>query len=161
MYSKEEKKKLITDFWQLFKRRCAVHPDLKLRKKQFILHRTKIKGVALRFEIGRNNAKVLLELHNRSERLRLKAFELLEFYKTVLEEGFENRLIWEFYYQRPDSGQEVCRIYTILEDVDLHRKNQWPDIFNFFIENMIKLEENFLQIRDILEAEIKQEMNRI
>ncbi len=154
MYSKEEKKKLTTDFWQLFKRRCAVHPNLKFKKKHFILHRTKIKSVALRFEIDRNSAKVILELHNRNERLRLKAFEVLEKYKAVLEEGFESGLLWEFYYQRPDSGQEVCRIYTILENVDLHRRNQWPDIFNFFIENMIKLEENFLQIRDVLEAEL-------
>ncbi len=160
MYSKEEKKKLTADFWDLFKRRCAVHPDLQFKKKKWMLHRTKIKGVALRFDIDRKSAKVILELHNRSERLRLKAFEVLERYKIVLEEGFENGLIWEFYYQRPDSGQEVCRIYTTLENVDLHRRNQWPDIYNFFIENMLKLEENFLQVRDILEAEIKREANK-
>jgi len=159
MYSKEEKKKLTADFWELFKRRCAVHPDLQFKKKKWILHRTKIKGVALRFDIDRKSAKVILELHNRSERLRLKAFEVLERYKIVLEEGFENGLIWDFYYQRPDSGQEVCRIFTTLENVDLHRRNQWPDIYNFFVENMLKLEENFLQIRDILEAEIKNEAN--
>ncbi len=155
MYSKEEKKKLTINFWELFKRRSAVHPDLKLKKKKFILHRTKIKGVALRFDISRDNAKVILELHNRSERLRLKAFEILERYKIVIEEGFENGLTWEFYYERPDSGQEVARIYTTLENVDLHRQNQWPDIYNFFIDNMIKLEDNFMSLRDILEAELK------
>ncbi len=124
-----------------------------------MLHRTKIKGVALRFDIDRKSAKVILELHNRSERLRLKAFEVLERYKIILEDGFENGLKWEFYFQRPDSGQEVCRIYTTLDNVDLHRQNQWPDIYNFFIENMLKLEENFLQVRDILDAEIKNEAN--
>lgn len=155
MYSKVEKKKLTVDFWELFKRRYAVHPNLQLKKKKFILHRTKIKGVALRFDVGRNDAKVILELYNRSEKLRLKAFEILERYKMVIEEGFENSLIWEFYFQRPESGQEVCRIYTTLENVDLHRQNQWPDIYNFFIENMLKLEENFLLVRDILEWELK------
>ncbi|NQU53980.1 MAG: DUF4268 domain-containing protein [Bacteroidetes bacterium] len=155
MYSKEEKKKLMIDFWELFKRRCAVHPDLQFKKKRFILHRTKIKGVALRFDIGRKDALVILELHNRSERLRLKAFEVLERYKVIIEEGFENGLTWEFYYQRTDSEQEVCRIYTTLENVDLHRQNQWPDIYNFFIENMMKLEENFLLVRDVLEVELK------
>lgn len=143
------------DFWQLFKKRCAVHPDLQYKKKKFILHRTKIKSVALRFDVGRKDALVVLELHNRSEKLRLKAFEVLERYKVVIEEGFDGGLKWDFYYQRPDSGQEVCRIYTILENVDLHRQNQWPDIYNFFIENMIKLEENFLLVRDVLEAELK------
>jgi len=155
MYSKEEKKKLVIDFWNLFKKRCAVHPELKLKKKRFILHRTKIKGVALRFDIGREDAKVILELHHRNERLRLKAYEVLERYKIVIEEGFENGLNWEFYYERTDSGQEVARIYTRLGDVDLHRQNQWPDIYNFFIENMMKLEDNFMSVRDVLEAELK------
>lgn len=157
MYSKEEKKKLTIDFWELFKRRCAVHPELQSRKKKFILHRTKIKGVALRFDIGRKDAKVILELHNRNERLRLKAFEVLERYKIVIEEGFKNGLSWEFYYERPDSGQEVARIYTTLENVDFHRQNQWPDIYNFFIENMIQLEENFMNVREVLEAELQGE----
>ena len=154
MYSIEEKKKLTEDFWKLFKRRCSVHPELKFKKKKWILHRTKIKGVALRFDIGRKNARVILELHNRSEKVRLKAFEILERYKTIVEEGFENGLIWEFYFERFDSGQEVCRIYTTHEDVDIHRQNQWLDIYNFFIENMIQLEENFLLVRDVLEAEL-------
>ena len=61
MYSIEEKKKLTIDFWNLFKKRCAVHPELKSRKKNFILHRTKIKGVALRFDVGRKDAKVILD----------------------------------------------------------------------------------------------------
>lgn len=155
MYSKEEKKKLVVDFWNLFKKRCDVHPELKFKKKKWILHRTKIKGVALRFDVSREDAKVILELYNRNERLRLKAFEVLERYKIVIEEGFKDGLNWEFYYQRPDSGQEVCRIYTVLENVDLHRQNQWPDIYNFFIENMVKLEDNFLSVRDVLEGELK------
>jgi hypothetical protein len=33
-----------------------------------------------------------------------------------------------------ESGQEVCRIYAAMDHVDFHRQNQWPDIYNFFIE---------------------------
>jgi len=157
MYSKEEKKKLTLDFWNLFHKRCEVHPVLQYKKRKWILHRTKIKGVALRFYAGRKNAKVILELSNRNEKIRLKAFEILEQYKAALEEGFENGLTWEFYHERADSGQEVCRIYTTLDNVDIHRQNQWPDIYNFFIENMLRLEENFLSIRDVLQEELKSE----
>lgn len=154
MYSKEEAKKLRFSFWELFGKRCEVHPLLKNRKRKWLLHRTKIKGVALRFEVGRENARVILELSQRNEELRLKAFEILEQYKAIVEAGFENGLTWEYYYQREDSHQEVCRIYSTLENVDLHRQNQWPDIYNFFIENMLKLEENFLAVRDILKESL-------
>ncbi len=57
MYSKEELKSLNVTFWELFAKRCEVHPLLKDKRKKWILHRTKIKGIALRFEIGRKNAK--------------------------------------------------------------------------------------------------------
>lgn len=155
MYSKEEAKKLRIDFWQMFGKRCEVHPELQYRKRKWLLHRTKIKDVALRFDINREDAKVILELSSRSERLRFKAYEFLEQYKVVLEKGFSDGLIWEFYHEREDSGKEICRIYTQLTDVDLHRQNQWPDIYNFYIENMLKLETNFIELRDLLQEEMK------
>ncbi len=155
MYSKQEIKKLHIDFWELFKRRCEVHPDLQHKKKNFKLHRTKIRGVAFRFDVNRKNATVMLEIHHKNEDTRIKAYEIVERYKAIMEEGFENGLQWEFYHQRKDSGQEVCRIYTLLENVDIHNRSQWPDIYNFFIENMLRLEENFLQISDVLKDELQ------
>lgn len=155
MYSKDEIKKLRLTFWELFGKRCEIHPELKYRKKKWMLHRTKIKGVALRFEVSRTDAKVILELSNRSEKLRLKAYEILEQYKIIVEVDFEDGLIWEFFHEREDSEKEVCRIYTQLPNVDFHRQNQWPDIYNFYIENMLKLERNFLSIRDLLQEQLK------
>ena len=155
MYSKEEIKKLRLSFWELFGTRCEAHPELKYRKRKWMLHRTKIKDIALRFEVSREDAKVILELGSKSEKLRFMAYEFLEKYKVVLEDGFENGLNWEFYHEREDSGKEICRIYAQLKGVDFHRQNQWPDIFNFYIENMLKLESNFLEIRDLLQEELK------
>ncbi len=155
MYTQEEAKQLRLQFWEQFGRRCRVHPELSRRRKNFILHRTKVSGVALRFEAGRQGARVILELGQRNEDKRLKAFEILQNYKVVMEEGFPDGLIWEFYHQREDSKKEVCRIYTKLPEVDIHRQNQWPDIYNFFIENMLKLEENFLMLRDVLKEEMQ------
>lgn len=155
MYTQEEAKQLRLQFWEQFGRRCRVHPELSQRKKNFILHRTKISGVALRFEADRKGARVILELGQRNEDKRLKAFEILQNYKVVLEEGFRKGLTWEFYHQREDSNKEVCRIYSELPDVDIHRQNQWPDIYNYFIENMLRLEENFLLLRDVLKEELQ------
>ena len=97
----------------------------------------------------------MLELGHKNDDKRLKAFETLERYKTIVEAGFENGLTWEFYHQREDTNQELCRIYIALESVDLHRQNQWPEIYNFFIEKMIQLEENFLMVSDILKEKLQ------
>ena len=78
MYSKEEIKQLRVSFWEKFGQRCEIHPDLMFKKRKWILHRTKIKDVAFRFDVNRQNAQVILELGNRNENLRLQAFEFLE-----------------------------------------------------------------------------------
>ncbi|MFV0592468.1 MAG: DUF4268 domain-containing protein [Draconibacterium sp.] len=157
MYSKDELKQLRVTFWEKFGQRCEIHPDLMYRKRKWILHRTKVKDVAFRFDVNRENARVILELGNRNENLRLRAYEFLEQYKVVMEEGFEKGLIWEFFHEREDSNKEVCCIYTQLNGVDFHRQNQWPEIYNFFIENMLQLESNFMSIRDLLQEELKQQ----
>jgi len=155
MYSKEEIKQLHLRFWASFGKYSEVHPLLLHKSRKWMLHRTKIKNVVLRFEANRTNAKVILELNSRNEHLRLKAFEILERYKVILEDGFDEGLTWEFFHEREDSGKEVCRIYTALANVDIHRQNQWPEIYSFFIQNMLQLEDNFMQIRDVLREELK------
>ena len=155
MFSKEEIRELWQTFWKDFKMHCETHPSLNYAKKRWILNETQIRGVALRFELNRENAKVILELQNKSDDRRLQIFEVLERYKVIIEEGFTSGLIWEFYHQRDDNKQEVCRIYTQLDNVDWHRKNDWIKIYNFFIENMLQLEENFMLMRDSLKEELK------
>lgn len=155
MYSREELKNLRNDFWTIFGTRCDVHPILKTRKRKWMLHRTGIPNVALKFEINRKNAQVMLEISHRNENRRLQVFEIVEKYKPILEEGFAQGLFWEFLYEQNDSSKEVCRIYKKLDHVDFHRKNQWPDIYQFFIDNMLILESNFLEIKDLIKEEIK------
>ena len=153
MYTKEESKQIRKKFWEVFGQRCDIVPELKGKKKKWILHDTKITGVDLKFDVGRKEAQVTIEVNHRSEKRRLEVYECIEKYKRIIEDGFSDGLIWEFYFVR-ESGAEVCRIYISLPNVDIHREKQWPDIYNFFIENMIKLENNFLAIRDVLKEEI-------
>jgi hypothetical protein len=155
MYSKDELKELRLNFWQNFKSYCETQAALHYKKKRWILNEIQIRGVALRFDVDRENAKVILELQNKHEDRRLQIFEILERYKVVLEEGFENGLIWEFYHQREDNGQEVCRIYTQFEGADWHRQSQWPEIYEFFIKNMLQLEENFLMVKESVKEELR------
>lgn len=153
MYSKDEEKLLRKEFWIVFARRCEIVPELRYKKKKWILYDTGLSGIDLKFEVFRSEALVMIEINTRLEPRRLEIFETLQKYRNLLEEGFAEPLIWDFCYTR-ESGQEVCRIYKSLLNVDFHRQNQWPDIFNFLIGNMLILENNFMEIKDALEAEL-------
>jgi len=153
MYSKDETKLLRKEFWIVFARRCEIVPELRQRKKKWVLYDTGLSGIDLKFEVTRQEAMVMVEINIRQENRRLEAFETMQKYRMMLEDGFTQPLIWDFCVMR-EGGQEVCRIYTSLQNVDFHRQNQWPDIFNFFIDNMLLLENNFMEIKDGIEAEL-------
>jgi len=72
MYSKNEIKELHLSFWQNFKSYCETQSALNFKKKRWILNDTQIRGLALRFELERDNAKVILELQNKQEDRRLQ-----------------------------------------------------------------------------------------
>jgi hypothetical protein len=153
VYSIDETKLLRKEFWIVFARRCEIVPELSHKKKKWVLYDTGLSGIDLKFEVTRQEALVMVEINIKQETRRLEAFETMLKYRKLLEYGFAEPLIWDFCVTR-EGGQEVCRIYTSLPNVDFHRQNQWPDIFNFFIDNMLLLENNFMEIRDGLEAEL-------
>ena len=153
MFTKEEKKELIQRFWVQFDAYCNTIPELTWKKKKWILHDTKISHLDLKFDPGRDLAVVALEINHKSESKRLQVYELLERYRLILEQGFSDGLIWDFCYLN-DNNQEVCRIYTQKEGLDLHRLSDWLEIYMFFAENMNLLQENFLEIQEMLIEEV-------
>ena len=153
MYGKDETKLLRKEFWIVFARRCEIVPELRHKKKKWVLYDTGLSGIDLKFEVTRQEALVMIEVNSHEEYRRLQIFETLQKYHRLLEDGFAEPLIWDYCFVT-ESGQEVCRIYTSLPNVDFHQQIQWPKIFNFFIDNMLILENNLLEIKDGLDAEL-------
>lgn len=149
MYSKEETKQLAVNFWAGFSLYCNKLPYLNGKRKKWMLHQTGVNHVHFKFDPGRDGVQVILEILHRSEEQRLEVFEKLEQCKNIIEEGFENGLIWDFAFVR-DNGQEVCRIYTELNGVDFHQIKYWETMFKFMAENMFRLENNFSEVRELI-----------
>ena len=149
MYSREELKNLKLEFWESFAAFCEVQPNLRDRKKIWTLYDTKVKGVELKFDANRKGAYVILEVNHRSETQRLEMFERLTWYKEMIEVDFPDGLIWDICFVR-ENGQQVCRIYTAKEGLDIHRRSDWGEFFAFMAGQMYLLERNFMEIAEYL-----------
>lgn len=149
MYSKEELKQLKVEFWESFAAFCEVQPYLRNRKKIWTLYNTKVKGVELKFDATRQGAYVILEVNHKKEDDRLEMFEKLTWYKEALEKDFPEGLIWDICYVR-ETGNQVARIYTAKERIDIHRREHWREFFIFMATQMYLLERNFLSIADYI-----------
>ncbi|MGQ1889381.1 DUF4268 domain-containing protein [Thermophagus sp. OGC60D27] len=148
MFSKEEAKALRLEFWQKLSNRTRRLPGQKGRKRSWVLDNTGIKGLDLRFDVGREKIIVALEINIKDETKRLALYEKLEAAKTLFEEHFGEPLIWDFAYTK-DNGREVCRIF-VERPGDIYIKETWPEIHKFMIDKMIRLEKAFLEVKDYL-----------
>lgn len=150
MYSKEELKYLKTDFWEGFGAYCAELPAFTGRKSKFLLYNTKMKGVELKFDATRNAALVILEINHSNADKRFELYEKFETYKVLVEQEFENGLIWDFAFVR-ECGTEVCRIYSQKTGIDIHRRKHWPEFYEFMAPEMLKLENAFRLVKEAIE----------
>ena len=150
MYTKEEIKELKKEFWEGFGTYCSQIPALKKRKSKFMLYNTKMKGVELKFDATRDGAYVILEINHPDDTKRFELFEKFELYKSIMEKQFPAGLIWGFAYVR-ECGTEVCRIYTAKQGIDIHRRIQWMEFYQFMASEMNKLEKAFRTVKETLE----------
>jgi len=149
MFSKEEAKELRLEFWQKLENRTRRLPGQKGKKIRWIGDHTEIKGLDLRFDVSREKAIVALEINHRQEEKRLELFERLEAAKTIFEKAFGKSLTWDYLYEKPN-GKQVCRVYVETEG-DIYMKEKWPDMFYFLIDNMLRMEKAFREVKEFLQ----------
>lgn len=150
MYTKEEAKQLKKEFWEGFGIYCSNIPALKRRKSKFMLYNTKMKGVELKFDASREGACVILEINHHDNAKRFELYEKFELYKPIMEKNFPEGLIWDFAFVR-ECGTEVCRIYTRKTGIDIHRRIQWIEFYEYLSGDMLKLEKAFRRVKEAIE----------
>lgn len=153
MYSKEEAKNLKLEFWNSFHKYCRQHKQLKHKRTPFILHKTGINHIELKFDVDRSHVRVVLEINHKNQDRRLDVYEYVEAFKIMLTEGLQN-VIWNFAFIR-ENGQEVGRAYVETTEYDFYNKEHWNCIYDYMCINMILLESNFLEIRDTLKDQLR------
>lgn len=150
MYSKEESKILRQKFWTAFDN----YTHLFSRKKGFpvkwMLYKTGIKGMELKFDLSTKSIEVALELNHKNEERQFDMLVMLDNYKNIINEGFINQsLIWDDKYKL-ETGKTVTRIYCIKEGVKFHNQDHWPAIFKFMANQMWQLQTNLNEVLPIL-----------
>ena len=142
MFSKEESKKIRQEFWIFFGKR---HP------RKWLLYNTKIKDVVLKFSFDTKKAIVSMDSCATDPVIRAYYFDKFESLKLILKEEVSQDLIFDKAYTL-ESGKIISRVYSQRDGVSIHNKNTWPEVFNFFNEEMQLLETFFLEYQDIIKS---------
>ncbi|MBN2235924.1 MAG: DUF4268 domain-containing protein [Bacteroidales bacterium] len=149
MYTKEEVKLIRKKFWDHFETYTSKRNKTLRKKQKWILQKTGIKALSLKFDVTNNAAQVGIEIASKGIQRQLKYYEKLQSLKNLLDTEFEHELIWNDHYQL-ETGKEVFRIYLEKKGMSLFNEKDWTLLFDFFYTNMTKLETWFLEYKDIL-----------
>jgi len=141
MFSKEESKKLIQEFWTSFGKE---YPH------KWILYNTKIKDLQLKFTFTTKFAQVSLDIVSQDEIIRYYYFEKLVSLKTILKTEYFPEIEFNENYKLPE-GKIISRIYLQLDEVSIHNKKDWSGVFKFLHAKMLLLEDFFIEYNSYLE----------
>lgn len=148
MYSKDEKRDLKKRFWDGLSAYAENYAELRNRRHKFMLHNTRLKGVTMKFDATRDGAYVILEIDHRNEDQQEKLYNHFLEHRELLESAFDTPLLWDRNYTK-DCGKQVIRIYKQRSGLDIHHQEQWNDFYEFLVDNMIRLEKGFVQVKAI------------
>jgi len=123
MFSKEESKKLIQQFWTSFGKE---YPH------KWILYNTKIKELQLKFTFTPKFAQVSLDIGSQDEIIRAYYFEKLIALKTILKTDYLPEAEFIESYELPE-GKTISRIYLQLDEVSIHNKKTGQGFSGFFM----------------------------
>lgn len=152
MFSKEEKTALTERFWAELKRKSKQKIG---KRHSWVLQNTGIKGIQLKFEVSRSAAFVLLQCYASSVEKREWIYDILQQYHIVIADIAELMPTWDKHGQLLELDG-MPSVYYKLDEVDYLQEKYWDSIHHFFIQRMTLLEKAFLEIKDVLKAEIKE-----
>jgi len=153
MYKKEDAKKIRLEFWDRFENYSALRRRQKGKPARWILNKTGIHQLKLKFEFDQVHASVGIDIETRNTDRRLELFSRLEELKPVLEKTIGKEMIWELDYILP-TGKSISRICLERDDVNIYDKQSWPEVFSFFYKHMMKIEGFFEDYREVIKNSV-------
>ena len=144
MFSKEEAARLRKEFWTSFGKSFP---------RKWLLYNTKIKGFAFKFVADRKKAMVCLDIEHPEEIANELLFDQMISLKALLENEIPN-IIFDDSFEL-ESGKIIHRIYVPFEQkFSIYNKNTWRECYEFFVENMSKMELFFYEYEDFIKQAI-------
>ena len=140
MFSKETSRRLREDFWVSFGKS---HP------RKWVLYKTKIKGLSLKFHFNTSQAMVSLDAEGDLER-RIALWEKLLSLNAIFKTYAPTATFDEYHVL--ENGKEISRIYVTLPDVSIHNKKSWQPTMSFLYTTMAQSEAFFEDYKEVLQT---------
>jgi len=149
MYSLEEKKQLRLTFWSKFKTYSNKQKLKRGKPGAWILDKTGIKQLKLKFHFDEQIAYAGIEIITRNLDKRITLYDKLEKLKEIITSKVPYELKWELDVLTSEQ-RSISRICAIKDDVNIYNIKCWSDVFKFLFDVMYPMEDIFIEYKDYL-----------
>ncbi|MFA5620046.1 MAG: DUF4268 domain-containing protein [Weeksellaceae bacterium] len=150
MFSKEEASQIRRKFWTSFGQYMKLQPLDGEGKVNWINYKTGIPGLEFKTDVDNKSAVVRVEINHRDLEIQALIFEQFMELKAYFEAATGDDWIW-LQAIFDDNGKPVCRIEKRLENISVFNEKTWPEIITFLKENLMKMNEFWVNVKDIFE----------
>jgi hypothetical protein len=140
LYSKDQASQLKQEFWTSFGQYIAPHLSSEGLKINWINYKTGIKHLFFKMHADKRQASIAIELTHPDEEIRGLVFEQFTEFKKLFEEQLQEKWEWEL-DSYDEYEKKISRIYKVLPDVSIFKKEDWPALISFLKPRMIALDE--------------------
>jgi hypothetical protein len=149
MYSREQGARIKQDFWTSFGKYMSPVPNAGGESINWVNYKTGIKNIYLRMDANRDGASIALEIIHSDRVTQQLYFEQLLSYKSLLENAGE----WEWSTNKiKDEGKHYCAISKYIEQVNVFRQTDWPQIISFLKSSAIQMDAFWYIAKDLIEV---------
>lgn len=140
MFSKEEAKHLRQEFWTEFG---------KTYPRKWLLYRTKIKELSLKFTFNNELAQVSIDIDADDQLIQDYYYEKIWSLEKILKTEYLPKIILNPNYE-VNHGKFIAKAYVQLDNVCVYNKKTWPETFEFLSSQMEQLEFFFYEYEDFI-----------
>ncbi|MFL5742162.1 MAG: DUF4268 domain-containing protein [Flavisolibacter sp.] len=151
MYSRQEASLLRQEFWTGFGQYMALVPSAEGEKINWINYKTGEKNISFRMHADNKKASVGIELTHKDHGIRELYFEQFSQLKKLLEECTGE--VWQWRFQDQDEqGRTISRIFQDKQNVNIFKKEDWPELVSFFKPRLMALDNFWSQTKYVFEG---------
>ena len=140
MYSKQEASQLKQEFWTAFGKYMSPVLSAEVEKLNWLNYKTGEKNIYFRMNADNKKASISIELTHKDADLQALYFEQFQTLKILLCQALNEEWTW-LLHTKDELGKTISRIYTEIENINIFKKEDWPQLISFFKPRIIGLDE--------------------
>ena len=147
MYSKQEASQLRQQFWTTFGQYMRPIPSAGGNKVNWINYKTGVRHITFKMNADERSAYMAIEITHPEPEKRKLFFDQFLF----LKDSFDQMRSWIWEAEAAGTGNPLSRIFVELNNVNIYRMEDWPEIISFFKSGIIAIDAWWSEQKDLFE----------